>query len=250
MTLSRTVALVYGVIAYAVFFASFLYAIPFVGGFLVPKTVDTGPAEPRAVALAIDVVLVGLFGLHHSVAARAGFKRAWTRLVPVPLERSTYVLTTSLLLDLLFWQWRPLAPVVWTVETPALRAAIWAVFSAGWGILLLSTFMVDHFDLFGLRQVWLHFRGREYTPAPFKTTGFYRFVRHPLLLGVLIAFWATPHMTLGHVVFAGGMTAYILIGVRFEERDLARFLGEDYRRWRERVPMLIPSLRPFRGEKE
>jgi protein-S-isoprenylcysteine O-methyltransferase Ste14 len=241
--MSRALALAYGVASYLVFFASFLYAVGFVGNLLVPKSIDSGPSDSLAVAVLVDTLLLLLFAGPHSVMARPAFKRWWTRFVPPPVERSTYVLTSSLLLALLFWQWRPILSVVWLVENPAGRWVLHAVFWFGWAVVLVSTFLIDHFDLFGLRQVYLYASGREYTPVAFKTPGLYRYVRHPLMLGFLLAFWATPTMTAGHLLFAGATTAYILIALQLEERDLLSLHGEQYRAYRERTSMLLPLPR-------
>lgn len=238
--MGRTLAFVYGVVVYPVFLLTFLYAIGFVGNIGAPKTIDYGgPATPFATALLIDVILLGLFAVQHSVMARPAFKRWWTKLVPQHVERSTYVLLSSLVLILLFWQWRPITGVVWSVQNAAGRYALLALFAAGWLIVLLSTTLINHFDLFGLRQVYLHMQGSEYTHLPFKTVAFYRFVRHPLLLGFIIAFWATPLMTFGHLLFAFATTAYMLVAIQLEERDLQSFHGE-YAEYKRRVPMLIP----------
>jgi len=245
--LGRISAFAYGIICYLVFFGTFLYAIGFVGNVIVSKSIDSGPQGPLATSLLIDVGLLGLFAVQHSVMARPWFKRAWTRIVPEPAERSTYVLCSSLALLVLFWQWRPVGGVLWDVQNPVGRAAIHGVYAAGWLLLLVSTFLIDHFDLFGLQQVWSHLHGRTSGLLPFRTPGLYRHVRHPIYLSWMIIFWATPRMTAAHLVFAAATTAYMLVAVRFEERDLIRFYGDDYRRYRERVPMLLP-LRPGRAD--
>jgi len=245
--MSRVLSFLYGVACYGVFFLSFLYAIGFVGNLLVPKSIDSGVESGLTRSLIINLVLLGLFAAQHTIMARPAFKRWWTRIVPEHVERSTFVLLASLLLLLLYWQWRPITAVVWSVDHPGARALLWSLFGLGWITVLLSTFMINHFDLFGLRQVWLHLHNRQYHHITVQTTSLYRHVRHPIMLGFIIAFWATPKMSAGHLLFAVGTTAYILIGIQFEERDLMRFLGKDYEDYRQRVPMLIPFTKKRRA---
>jgi protein-S-isoprenylcysteine O-methyltransferase Ste14 len=228
------------VICYLVFFATFLYAIGFIGGFVVPTTLD-GPARTAlGTGIAINVGLLALFAVQHSVMARKWFKDRWTRIVPPPVERSTYVLLSSLALLLMFWQWRPLGGVVWSVTDPTARIVLLALFAFGWSLVLVSTFLINHFDLFGLRQVWLYFTGKPYTMLRFRTPGPYRLVRHPLYVGWFFAFWMTPVMTSAHLLFAVMTTAYILVAIQFEERDLVREHGAAYEEYRRRVPMIVP----------
>lgn len=242
--LTRLLFFVYGCFAYLLFLATFLYAVAFVGGFAVPTATLDAPATADFLsALAIDTALLGVFAVQHSVMARRWFKRWWTQVVPWAIERSTYVLAASLALDLLFWQWRPLGGSVWTIEHPVLRVLVWAIFGFGWLQVLVMTFYINHFDLFGLRQVWLHLVGRQYTRVGFATPAPYRFVRHPLYLGFLLAFWATPTMTAAHLLFAVATTAYIVLAIQFEEHDLAHEHGPSYEEYRRRVPMLLPALR-------
>ncbi len=243
----RLLGMLYGGVCYLVFLAVFLYAIGFVGNLAVPKSINTGPLVSPVEAVAVNLLLLGAFAVPHSVMARRGFKRWWTRFVPPPVERSTYVLVSSLLLGLLFWQWRPLPGVVWQVEHPAAAAALWAVFAVGWLLVLVSTFLIDHFDLFGLRQVYLYATGQAYAPPPFRMPALYRVVRHPIMLGFVIAFWATPVLTWGHLLFAGMTTAYIFAGICLEERDLGRAFGSAYLEYRRQVPMIIPWCRSARG---
>ncbi len=235
-----TAALVYGILGYVVFLGAFLYAIGFVGNLWVPKAIDTGPAVAVGRALLVDVVLLGLFALPHSVMARPGFKRWWTRIVPPSVERSTYVLVSSLLLLLLYWKWQPILGVVWQVESPVGVVILNVLFWIGWVLVLWSTFAIDHFDLFGLRQVWLRFQGIEYTPVSFGQPMLYRLVRHPLYLGFLIAFWSTPTMTQGHLLFSLATTAYMFLGMLLEERDLVKAHGDAYVRYRSEVWMILP----------
>ena len=240
--LKRTLFFAYGSISYLIFVGTFLYAICFIGNFGVPRTLD-GPANgPLGVSFAIDAGLLALFAVQHSVMARKWFKDWWTRIVPTPIERSTYVLFSSLALILLFWQWRPLGGVIWSIEDPLGRLVLRALFAFGWGLLLLSTFLINHFDLFGVRQVWLYLLGRPYKNLRFATPGPYRLVRHPLYVGWLFAFWMTPVMTLAHLLFSIATTAYILLAIQFEERDLVRDHGDAYEEYRRAVPMLVPFV--------
>ncbi len=236
----RWFVLVYGIIAYVIFLGSFLYAIGFVGGFAVPKTIDSGSAGAAFTVYLVNLGLLSLFAVQHSVMARPVFKRWWTRIIAPATERSTYVLASSLVLMLLFWLWRPLSAVVWQVTQPWAVNALWAVFGIGWLIVLASTFLISHFDLFGLRQVFRYFTGRPYAPIPFQTPWLYRVVRHPIMLGFLIAFWAIPTMTQGHLLFAVVVTAYVLIALQLEERDLVTNHGERYLAYQRQVRMLAP----------
>jgi protein-S-isoprenylcysteine O-methyltransferase Ste14 len=238
---SRISAFVYGVVSYLAFFATFLYAIGFLGNFVVPKSIDSGREAPFLYALAINVVLLALFALQHSVMARPWFKAAWTRMVPSTVERSTYVLFSSLALLLVFWKWKPMGGVIWNVTNLDAQIALNCLFGLGVLIILAASFLINHFDLFGLRQVWLNLRGIPYTSLSFSTPGMYRVVRHPLYVGWLLMFWAAPVMTVAHLVFALGTTAYILIAIQFEERDLIGF-HKEYAEYRQQVPMLIPIL--------
>jgi len=235
----RMLAFVYGVACYLAFFATFLYAIGFIGNFWVPKSMDSGPQMPLTSALAINIALLGLFAVQHSVMARPWFKAAWTKIVPEPVERSTYVLFSSLALILLFWKWQPLGGVVWSVDGAAERLALNTLYALGWITILVATFLINHFDLFGLRQVWLYLMGKPYTGLPFTTPGLYRYVRHPLYVGWFLVFWAAPVMTVTHLIFAVATTAYILIAIQFEERDLMR-IHREYAEYRRRVPMVLP----------
>jgi protein-S-isoprenylcysteine O-methyltransferase Ste14 len=239
--MQRVLVFAYGVFAYVVFFATFLYAVGFIGNFGVPTTIDGPASGSLIVAVLIDVALLGLFAVQHSVMARRPFKAWLTRFVPEPAERSTYVLFSSLALIALFAAWRPLGGIVWDVESPVGRVLLHGIFASGWLVVLTCTFLINHFDLFGLRQVWLHLRGRPYTPLDFATPGPYRFVRHPLYVGWFLAFWGTPTMSIAHLLFAVATTAYILIAIQLEERDLID-AHPDYATYREQVPMLVPRI--------
>lgn len=239
--MQRFLILVYGVACYALFFATFCYAAGFVGNLFVPRSMDSAAIVPLGEALLVNLGLLAAFAIQHSVMARPGFKRWWTRFVPEPAERSTYVLFSSVALIVLFWFWQPMGGVVWDLDEPFARGVMHGLFAFGWGLVLISTFLINHFDLFGLRQVWLQFRGIPYTSLKFGTPGPYRLVRHPLYLGWLFAFWATPTMTVAHLVFALMTTAYIFVAIQLEERDLVDALPE-YEHYRERVPMILPRL--------
>jgi len=235
-------ALAFGAASYGVFFVTFLYMIGFVGNVAVPKTIDSGAAGPLGTALLVDTALLLLFGVQHSVMARPGFKKWWTRFVPQPIERSVYVLASSACLIALFAFWQPIATPVWDVASPVARTALQALYFGGFGLVLFSTLLIDHFDLFGLRQVFLHFRRRDYTEKRFVMPVLYRFIRHPLYVGWFITFWAAPTMSAGHFLFALVMTAYILVAIPMEERDLSELHGESYRRWRDATPAFVPRF--------
>ena len=240
--MGKCVAFVYGLVAYAVFLVSFLFAVGFVGGQVVPKHIDSGDGGPVATALLVNLALMSLFAAQHSIMARPRFKRWWTQFVPKSVERSTYVLCASLALLLLFWQWRPIPAVVWHIDQPWLAQAVPGVSFLGWLIVLSSTFLISHFELFGVRQVVTNLSGRTMPPPRFRTPLYYNAVRHPIYLGFIIAFWATPTMTAGHLLFAAVTTAYIMVGILLEEQDLLVEFGEEYRRYRARVAMLVPWL--------
>jgi protein-S-isoprenylcysteine O-methyltransferase Ste14 len=237
--MKKSIIFLYGIIAYGYFFIVFLYLIGFVGNLFVPKTVDSGQPGPVWLALSVNLVLIALFGIQHSIMARQGFKRWWTRIVPKAMERSTFVIVGSSMLVVMFVFWQPMPEVVWHLGGAA-GGLMLAASALGWLMVLASTFIIDHFDLFGLRQVYLHFRSRDYTPLPFATRYLYRFVRHPLYLGFMIAFWFAPVMTVGHLLLAAGFTAYILIAVRLEEKDMVQFHGRAYLAYQDQVPMLVP----------
>jgi len=244
--MSKVFSFLYGVVCYLVFFVVFLYLIGFVGNLFVPKSIDTGTATAAAQSVMVNIALLGLFAVQHTIMARPAFKRWWKNIVPEQVERSTFVLASSLLLVLLFWQWRSILGVIWSVDNPTGKVVLLGLFWLGWGTVLFSSFIINHFDLFGLRQVWLHFTNREYHHVEFQARSLYRLIRHPLMLGIVIGSWATPRMTTGHLVFAITATIYILIGIWFEEHDLVRFYGKNYVDYRHRVPMLIPFMKKRR----
>jgi protein-S-isoprenylcysteine O-methyltransferase Ste14 len=239
---ARTLITAYGMVVYAIFLIVFVYAIGWVEGLVVPHTIDDGPGAPVVVAVVIDLALLTVFAMQHSVMARPWFKRRWTRIVPQPMERSTYVLFATAALALLMWQWRPLPEQIWNVETTWVRIALYAVSLGGWALVLAATFAIDHFDLFGLRQVLRNQSGKSALPSDFRTPMLYRVIRHPLYAGFVIAFWVAPTMSWGRLLFAVGTTGFILVAVRFEEHDLVDTFGDDYRTYRSRVPMLVPRI--------
>jgi protein-S-isoprenylcysteine O-methyltransferase Ste14 len=240
--MNRILAFSYGTLCYVIFLATFLYAIAFLGNIGVAQTIDGEPQRPLGQALLTNLLVLGVFAVQHSVMARPAFKSWWTRFVPKPVERSTYVLFSSAALLLLFHAWQPMGGVVWDVQHPIGRVVLYGLFAGGWLLVLAATFLINHFDLFGLRQVWLYLRAQDYTPLAFKTPVLYRYVRHPLYVGWLFTFWATPTMTVAHLVFSVATTAYILIAIRFEERDLVNVHGQAYADYRQQVPMLVPSF--------
>jgi methanethiol S-methyltransferase len=239
---TRLLTLCYGGLAYLIFFGTFLYAVGFVSRLVVPKTIDSGSASSPMTALLVNLVLMSVFAVQHSGMARQGFKKLFVRFASPAIERSTYVLLASLSLILLFWQWQPMPTTVWNIENPVLASVATAGGFMGWLIVLYSTFLISHFELFGLTQVVAHFAGRVVEPMKFKTPGLYRLIRHPIYLGFIIAFWSTPVMTLGHLLFAAVTTAYIFVGIYLEERDLVSMFGHEYRRYRQKVAMLVPGL--------
>jgi len=238
--MKRFLVLLYGAISYLLFFGTFLYAFGFVGNLFVPKSIDGTPQTPLMQAILVNAFLLLVFALQHSIMARPSFKSWWTKIIPEPAERSTYVLLSSLCLLLIVWQWQPMGGFIWRVEEPVLKTIVTAVFVAGWLIVLLSTFMINHFDLFGLRQVWFYFKGKSYEPLRFRIPFFYKYVRHPLYFGWLIAFWATPVMSAAHLLFAILTTGYILTAIIFEERDLVKHFGSKYTEYKKQVPMILP----------
>ena len=241
--MSRAFTMVFAIVCYAIFFATFLYLIVFVGDFaLGVRTVDVGPQAPPLTAALIDLALIALFGLQHSIMARPAFKAKWTRIVPRASERSVYVLAASIALMILFLGWRPIDSIVWNVTNPALAGILWAVFWIGWLGVLISTFLINHFELFGLQQAWLNISGRQADKPELKQPLFYRWVAHPMMSSFFLAFWAAPEMTFGHLILALGMSVYILVALRYEEHDLTALFGDDYRSYRSRVGMLVPRL--------
>lgn len=248
--MKRFAILLFGLGSYLYFLAVFLYAIGFVGNFAVPTTIDGPVTVSTTQAMLTNLGLLAIFALQHSLMSRIWFKQWWTQIVPKPAERSVYVLCSNVALTLLFWLWEPMGGTVWNVTAPWARVALYVLFGSGWLTVLVTTLLINHFDLFGLRQVWLYFRGQPYRPVPFVTPGPYRIVRHPMYVGWLLAFWATPTMTLAHLVFALGTTAYILTAIYFEERDLVKLLGTDYAQYRHRVPMMVPRLFSSQRDRE
>ena len=240
--MTRSLALLFGVVCYVVFLVTFLYQIGFVAGVVVPKNIDDGAVVSQFQAIAINVVLLGLFAIQHTIMARLAFKRLWKLIVPEPIERSVFVLVSSLLLLLMNWQWKPMPEIVWQIDSNFGRILLYVIAAVGWGIVLYATFLINHFDLFGLRQVWLYFNKVEYTTVKFEETVLYRWMRHPLMFGFIIAFWATPFMTQGHLLFAVVTTAYILMAIQVEERTLIAIHGDEYRRYQRRVSMIIPMM--------
>lgn len=241
--MKRFSVFVYGIISYLIFFGTFVYLILFVGDLYVPKTLNSGSAGSWAGALFVNIGLITLFGIQHTVMARKSFKERWTKIIAKPIERSTYVLLSSLAIILLLWFWQPMTATIWQVEANWASLLLQWGFWLGWLVLFLSTWMIDHFNLFGVKQVWNYLKGNKQNPPEFMEPGFYKYVRHPLMLGFLIAFWSTPHMTVGHLVFSTGMTVYIFIGVYFEEKAMLRRFGEAYEDYRERVPKFFPGFR-------
>ena len=247
--MKKVMFVIYGLVCYAIFFATFCYAVGFVSSLVVPRHIDSPPQAPLANALLVNAALLTLFAIQHSVMARPAFKRWWTKFIPAPIERSTYVLLASLCLILLFWYWQPMGGIIWQVESPTARIFLQSLCLLGFGIVLVTTFLINHFDLFGLRQVWLYATGKKYEHLPFRTPLFYKYVRHPLYLGFMIAFWATPLMTAAHLFFAIMTTLYMLTAIQFEENDLVRHFGEKYEQYKRSAPMLIPFTKGLRNKK-
>jgi len=241
--MKKILILLYGLIAYFAFLGTILYVIGFVGNMIVPKAIDGAPQVPLVQAILINASLLLLFALQHSIMARPFFKRRWAKIIPEPTERSTFVLLSSLCLMLLMWQWQPIGGIIWSVESQVAKTILLILYITGWAIAFISTFLIDHFDLFGLRQVWLYATGKKYEPLPFRVSLFYRFVRHPLHLGFLIAFWSTPVMTIAHLLFAVLTTGYILMAIKFEEKDLIAHFGERYLTYKNWVPKIIPFVK-------
>jgi methanethiol S-methyltransferase len=239
-TMRRLLFFAYGIAGHLLFFATFAYMAGFVGDFIVPKSIDTVAPGSTSTALLIDMVLLALFAAQHSIMARPAFKRVWTRIIPEPIERSTYVWVSCIATILLMWQWRGIDQVVWNAQHSVLRGCMWGLFLIGWLLVPLVSLLINHFDLFGTRQVWLYFRGREYQSLPFRVPSLYKHVRHPLYIGWAIAFWATPTMTVGHLLFAGVLTGYMSLAALIEERDLIAHFGRQYEDYRRKVPMFIP----------
>jgi protein-S-isoprenylcysteine O-methyltransferase Ste14 len=248
--MKKALAMIYAVLAYVFFFGTFLYAIGFVGNVVVPKSIDNGSSAPLGMAVVIDAALLSVFAVQHSVMARQGFKEQWTRVVSWHVERSTFVVAASAVLALLLWQWRPIPATVWDVRGTALGSVLTVTFWLGWGILLVSTCLINHLELFGLAQAWAYARGEQFHRPEFKSPSLYKMVRHPIYLGFVIAFWSAPRMTMGHLLFSVATTGYIVVGIYFEERDLVRAYGEAYRSYRARVPMLIPLLKLHKAGKQ
>jgi len=238
--MGRIISFIYGAVSHVLFLLVFMYMVAFLSNFIAPKSIDSGVVGPFGQALIVNVLLLALFAIPHSIMARPGFKQWWTTIVPKHIERSTYVMQGNLFMILLMWQWQPMVGVVWRVENPVGALILWSLFGFGWLAIVITSFMINHFDLFGTRQVYLHLLNREYSPLEFKTRGFYKYTRHPLMVGWLVAFWATPDMTVGHLVYAIGTTVYILIAIQIEERDLVKFHGEAYESYRRQVSMLVP----------
>lgn len=242
--MKRLAVFVYGTLCYLLFLATFLYSVAFLGNFGLDRTIDGAATIPFGEALLVNTLLLGLFAVQHSVMARPSFKQWWTKFIPKPIERSTYVLFSSLTLLLLFSVWQPMGGIIWEVGDPIVRGTIYSLFAGGWLLILVATFLINHFDLFGMRQVWLYLKGHPYTPLKFAVPSLYRYVRHPLYVGWLLVFWSTPMMTAAHLVFSIATTAYILVAIQFEERDLVKVYGSAYDEYRKQVPMLVPNLRP------